>query len=64
MERRKVIIRKLSGEIIKGYLETLPELKARKDISIVSLKEELITVPTPEIKALFLCTKVFGRQGV
>jgi len=62
MQRRKVIVRKLGGEIIKGYLETIPQLRDRKDISIVSLTEELITVPKQEIKALFFVRKFSGDK--
>ena len=62
MQRRKVIVRKLSGEIIKGYMETMPELKDRKHISIVSLTEEVITVPKQKIKALFFVRKFSGDR--
>jgi hypothetical protein len=62
MQRRKVIVRKLGGEIIKGYLETIPELKDRKPISIVSLTEEVITVSKQEIKALFFVRKFSGDK--
>jgi hypothetical protein len=62
MERRKVIVRKLNGEIIKGHLETIPQLRGRKEVSIVSLTEELITVPKPEIKALFFVRKFSGDK--
>ncbi len=62
MQRRKVIIRKLGGEIIKGYLETMPELKGKKSISILSLIEKVITVPKKEIKALFFVRKFSGDR--
>ena len=62
MQRRKVIVRKLNGEIIKGHLETIPQLRDRKEVSIVSLTEELITVPKQEIKALFFVRKFSGDK--
>jgi Family of unknown function (DUF6982) len=62
MERRKVIVRKLNGEIIKGYLETIPQLRDTKEVSIVSLTEELIPVPKQEIKALFFVRKFSGDK--
>jgi len=62
MQRRKVIVRKLNGETIKGYLETIPQLRDTKEVSIVSLTEELITVPKQEIKALFFVRKFSGDK--
>jgi len=62
MQRRKVIVRKLNGETIKGYLETIPQLRDTKEVSIVSLTEELITVAKQEIKALFFVRKFSGDK--
>lgn len=64
MEKRKVIIRKLSGEILKGYVEESldPVTGKENHISITSLTEELIRVPKSEIKALFFVRKFSGNR--
>jgi len=45
MGRDKVIVRKLDGQIIKGYLETASDVTHAEDISISSLTENVIEVP-------------------
>jgi hypothetical protein len=62
MEKRKVIARKLNGEILKGYMETVPELSGEDDISIISLTEEVIKIPKQELKALFFVRKFSGNR--
>jgi hypothetical protein len=62
MDKRKVIARKLNGEILKGYMETVPELSGEDNISIISLTEETIKVPKRELKALFFVRKFSGNR--
>ena len=64
MEKRKVIIRKMDGEVLKGYTEqSLDPLIGRdSSITITSLTEELIRVPKSEIKALFFVRKFSGNK--
>lgn|SRR5262245_2260499 len=64
MEKRKVIIRKLNGEILKGYTEKSLDLVNGKDrdICVTSLTEELLTVPKSELKALFFVRKFSGNK--
>lgn len=63
MQRRKVIVRKLGGKIIKGYVETIPERKDKKHISIISLTEGHHRSQTGD-QGLIFCAKVFGRQRI
>ncbi len=62
MEKRKVIVRKVNGEILKGYVE--PDLDPVKgdEITISSLTEETISVPKKELKALFFVRKFSGNK--
>jgi len=64
MEKRKVIIRKLNGEILKGYVEeSLDPVNGKEDsVKITSLTEELIRVPKSDIKALFFVRKFSGNK--
>jgi hypothetical protein len=64
MEKRKVIIRKLNGEILKGYAEpSLDPVSGKESIvTIASLTEESICVPKSEIKALFFVRKFSGNK--
>ncbi len=62
MERRKVVIRKLSGEILKGYMEKTVELRDATHVSLLSLTEDVINVPKGEIKALFFVRKFSGDK--
>jgi len=64
MEKRKVIIRKVNGEILKGYVEeSLDPVNGKENnITITSLTEELIRVPKSEIKALFFVRKFSGNK--
>ena len=64
MEKRKVIIRKVDGEILKGYAEhSLDPVNGKESsVTVTSLTEELITVPKSEIKALFFVRKFSGNK--
>ena len=64
MEKRKVIIRKLNGEILKGYADpSLDPASAKENsVTISSLTEEVICVPKSEIKALFFVRKFSGNK--
>jgi hypothetical protein len=62
MDRTKVIARKLDGQIIKGYIETAPEVIYADDISISSLTEKVIEVPKREMKALFFPREFSGNK--
>ena len=64
MEKRKVIIRKVDGEVLKGYTEQSldPLIGKESSITITSLTEELIRVPKSEIKALFFVRKFSGNK--
>jgi hypothetical protein len=64
MEKRKVIIRKLNGEILKGYAEESLDPVAGKEntVAITSLTEEMIRVPKSDIKALFFVRKFSGNK--
>ena len=64
MEKRKVIIRKLNGEILKGYVEESLDPVAGKEntVAITSLTDELIRVPKSDIKALFFVRKFSGNK--
>ncbi len=59
--RRKVIARKVDGQVIKGYIESIPEM-ADNDITIISLTEEVLTIPKREMKALFFVRKFSGNK--
>ncbi len=64
MDKRKVVVRKLDGAIIKGYVDpTLDPVTAKEDsITVTSLTEEIIQVSTNEIKALFFVRKFSGNK--
>lgn len=64
MDKRKVIVRKLDGQIIKGYVEPSPEpVNPKEDcVKVTSLTEEVIKVPKREIKALFFVRKFSGNK--
>jgi hypothetical protein len=62
MEKRKVIVRKLNGEILKGYMEENPELIQGDSINFISLTEERISIPKTEMKALFFVRKFSGNR--
>jgi len=64
MEKRKVIIRKLNGEIVKGFVEPSMDPASPKEnsVTISSLTEEVIHVPKSEIKALFFVRKFSGNK--
>lgn len=61
-EKRKVILRKLNGEVVKGYVEGTPDLLTVEDVSISSLTEEKIKVPKRDVKALFFVRKFSGDK--
>jgi hypothetical protein len=60
--KRKVIARKLDGQVIKGYLKSIPDLTSTKNIAIVSLTEEVIRIPKEKMKALFFVRKFCGKR--
>jgi len=64
MEKRKVIIRKLNGEILKGYADPSldPASSTENSVTISSLTDEVISVPKSEIKALFFVRKFSGNK--
>lgn len=64
MDKRKVVVRKLDGGIIKGYVDPAldPVTVQDGDITITSLTEEVLHVPTSEIKALFFVRKFSGNK--
>src|SRR5262245_27476292 len=64
MDKRKVIIRKLNGEILKGYAEQSfdPVNGKESSVTIASLTEEVVRVPKSEIKALFFVRKFSGNK--
>jgi Family of unknown function (DUF6982) len=62
MDKRKVIVRKLSGEIVKGYMESNPDLTHGDSIVLTSLTDDMIHVPKQEMKALFFVRKFTGNK--
>ena len=60
--KRKVIVRKRNGEIIKGYVDATPEPIGPDSIVILSLTEEIVHVPKNEVKALFFVRKFSGNK--
>ena len=62
MEKRKVIVRKLNGEIVKGYMNPSPEFTRGDIITITSLTDESIQVPKREMKALFFVRRFTGNR--
>ena len=64
MDKRKVIIRKVNGEILKGYVEDSldPVSGKENNITFTSLTEDLIHVPKSDIKALFFVRKFSGNK--
>ena len=61
-EKRKVILRKLNGEVLKGYVEGTPDLLTVDLVTIASLTEEKIQVPKQDVKALFFVRKFTGDK--
>ncbi len=62
MEKRKVIVRKLNGDILKGYMEQSPDQIQGDSITFTSLTEEQISIPKRETKALFFVRKFSGNK--
>ncbi len=62
MEKRKVIARKADGEIVKGYMEPVPEDREDDHITIISLTDKTFTIPKRELKALFFVKKFSGNK--
>jgi hypothetical protein len=62
MDKRKVIVRKLNGEVVKGYMEPNPDLTHGNSIALTSLTDDLIHVPKQEMKALFFVRKFTGNK--
>ena len=61
-EKKKVILRKLDGKIIKGYLEGIPDWVGAEFLKILSLSDEIILVKKSEIKALFFVRRFGGNK--
>jgi hypothetical protein len=62
VNKRKVVIRRLDGQIIKGYMEAVPNLSEEDTVTITSLTEEAIRVPKRKMKALFFVRKFSGGK--
>jgi len=64
MEKRKVIVRKIDGEILKGYVEQGLEPIGSKDegVTVTSLTDQVLHIPKREIKALFFVRKFSGNK--
>jgi hypothetical protein len=62
MDKRKVILRKNDGQILKGYLEEIPDWVNEDSLTILSLTEEIIKVPKSDIKALFFVKRFTGNS--
>jgi hypothetical protein len=61
-EKRKVIARKADGEVVKGYMETVPEGREEDHITLISLTDKPIEIPKRELKALFFVKKFSGNK--
>jgi hypothetical protein len=61
-EKRKVILRKLNGEVLKGYIEGTPDLLTADQLTITSLTEERIEISKKDVKALFFVRKFSGNK--
>ena len=61
-DRRKVIARKLDGQVIKGYVESIPDLATSEDITFISMTEEMIRIPKAKMKALFFVKNFSGNR--
>jgi hypothetical protein len=61
-EKRKVILRKLNGEVLKGYIEGTPDLLTADQLTITSLTEEKIQIAKRDVKALFFVRKFSGNK--
>jgi hypothetical protein len=62
MEKRKVVLRKLDGKILKGFLDELPDWSEDEVLTITSLSDELIQVKKSEVKALFFVRRFGGNK--
>jgi hypothetical protein len=62
MEKRKVIARKIDGQIVKGYVESMPDLGESANITLISLTEEVLKIRKEEMKALFFVRKFSGNK--
>ncbi|MCI0624814.1 MAG: hypothetical protein L0387_24760 [Acidobacteria bacterium] len=62
MDRRKVIARKRNGQIIKGYIESIPEFSGESNIIVTSLTEQTLVIPKSEMKALFFVKRFSGNK--
>ena len=62
MEKRKVIARKVDGQILKGYMETIPDLANTDTVTLLSLTEEKVKIPKTQMKALFFVRKFSGNK--
>jgi hypothetical protein len=61
-EKRKVILRLLNGEVLKGYIEGTPDLLTADQLTIESLTEERIEISKKDVKALFFVRKFSGNK--
>jgi hypothetical protein len=61
-EKRKVILRKLNGEVLKGYIEGTPDLLTADQLTIESLTEQKIQISKRDVKALFFVRKFSGDK--
>ena len=61
-EKRKVILRKLNGEVLKGYIEGTPDLLTADQLTIDSLTEQKIQIAKRDVKALFFVRKFSGDK--
>ena len=62
MDKRKVIARKVDGQILKGYMETIPDLANTDTVTLLSLTEEKVKIPKTQMKALFFVRKFSGNK--
>lgn len=60
--RRKVILRKLDGQIVKGFLDEIPEWSGADNLSIFTITGESLEIPKSEIKALFFVRRFTGNK--
>jgi hypothetical protein len=62
LEKRKVVLRKLDGSVLKGFLAEIPIWNGREYISIQSLTNDEIRIPKSEVKALFFVRRFGGNK--
>jgi hypothetical protein len=62
MNKYKVIVRKLDGKMVKGYVETGSDLTQADNTTVALLTEERIQIPKREMKSLFFVRKFSGDK--